>query len=272
MGSSGWRSAATILGVTVVLALGAAAAAYAALNKTHHAPPTVTRTVAQATPPPVATTPVPPIPSIKSTLPPTTVKPPKIPLTVPKIQTPTVTPTTTTPSRTPSTGPTGGSGAETQPAAILLDTNAASTYNPYNYPASDFGDPSLTIDGDNSTAWTAQVEPATAPKMAEGVLINLNGRQKIASLKLTSSTPGMTIQIYGAQAKTAPTSITDPAWKPLSRSQVVAKKHVKIKLKDATKSFSFITLWISNAPAASVGTPQAPGHVSVNEIELFPAG
>ena len=39
---------------------------------------------------------------------------------------------------------------------ILLDTNAASTYNPYNYPESEFGDPSLVIDGETGTAWTAR--------------------------------------------------------------------------------------------------------------------
>ena len=31
------------------------------------------------------------------------------------------------------------------------------------------------------------------------------------------------------------------------------------------------TLWISRAPASAVGTPQAPGHVSVAELELLPA-
>ena len=64
----------------------------------------------------------------------------------------------------------------------MLDTNAASTYNPYNYPASGFGDPSLAIDGDTSTAWTAQVNPATAPKMAEGLLIDLKAKQKISAI------------------------------------------------------------------------------------------
>jgi hypothetical protein len=53
---------------------------------------------------------------------------------------------------------------------------------------------------------------------------------------------------------------------------VEKKKHISIKLRDATTAFEFVVLWISRAPAASVGTPQAPGHVSVNELELFPAG
>ena len=42
-----------------------------------------------------------------------------------------------------------------------------------------------------------------------------------------------------------------------------------IKLRDSGKGFRFVTLWISKAPAAPAGAPS--GHVSVNELELFPA-
>jgi hypothetical protein len=273
-----WRSAATILAVTALLALGAAAAAYAALNKTPSRPATVTTTVAQATPAPTSTptTPTPATP--KPALPLGTIKPPKIPLTatVPKVKIPTTPSTGTTGGSTntsTSTQPTGaGTGGTSQPTPILLDTNAAATYNPYNYPATDFGDPSLAIDGDATTGWTAQIDPVRAPKMAEGILINLKSHQKIAAVKLTTSTPGMTVQVYGATGHTAPTSITDPAWVPLSRYRVAAKKRVRIKLKHSTKAFRYLTLWISNAPASAVGTPAAPGHVSVDELELFPAG
>ena len=81
----------------------------------------------------------------------------------------------------------------------------------------------------------------------------------------------MSVQIYGANGQTLPTSITDPAWVQLSPYLVTKKRNEHIKLKDATKAFRFITLWISKAPAGSVGTPGEPGHVSVNELELFPA-
>ena len=282
LGTGGWRPAATLLAATLVLVLGAAAAGYAALNKKPEEPATVTTTLAQ-TPAPVQTPTTPVTPgtptTIKPVLPPTGVKPPKIPLPT---STPAVTPLPAIPapssktkggSTAPSGSDTGGSGSgETQPAAIVLDTNAASTYNPYNYPVAAFGDPSLTIDGDSSTGWTAQVEPTTAPKMAEGVLIDLKSAMKLASVKLVTSTPGMTVQVYGANVRTAPTSITDKAWVPLSHSLVFAKRHARIKLRDSKKAFRFLTLWISRAPAASLGTPQAPGHVSVNELELFPAG
>jgi hypothetical protein len=288
-----WRSTTAILGATAILILGAAVAAYAALNKTTHKPRTVTTTVAQVTaPPPVTGTPSTPVTPprnlgstgtpAKPSLPLGTVKPPKIPLTAVtpkssgiKTSAPTVSPTvnTTPTTTTPSTPASGGTtpSEESQPAALLLDTNAASTYNPYNYPASNFGDPSLAIDGDSTTGWTALVDPATAPKMAEGLLIDLKSPQKLSAVVLDTSTPGMTVQVYGANAHTVPTSITDPAWVPLSHSLTDKKKHLRIKLRNSSKAFTFLTLWISRAPAASIGTEQAPGHVNINELELFPA-
>lgn len=287
LGTPSWRSAAAILGVTVLLVLLAAAAAIAALSKSDGKSPASSTTVARVTPPaatapvtPGTTTTTPPPGTLGTTPTPTAsippVKTPKIPLTavVPK-----TTPTTSTPSgtgtstaTTPATPATGGAESEeSTPTAILLDTDAASTYNPYSYPASGFGDPSLAIDGDSTTAWTAKLDPATAPKMAQGLLINLKTTKRLAAVGLITSTPGMTVQVYGAKSATAPPSITDPAWVALSRSLTVKKKHTRIKLRDSKKTFTFVTLWISRAPAASIGTPEAPGHVDVNEFELFPA-
>jgi hypothetical protein len=283
-GSPGWRSAAMILTVSAVLALGAAAAGYAALSKKTHKPRTVIATVAPAPAVPVTPTPTTPvvpgakapvIPGVPSTVKPSIgkglkgYKPPTIPLTNPA-GTPS-TPVSPAAGGAPktTTTPTSTGGASTEPTPILLDTNAAATYNPYNYPAANFGDPSLTIDGDPTTGWTALVDPATAPKLAEGVLIDLKTRRRFASVKLVTSSPGMSVELYGANGKAAPTSITDAAWIPLNHSRVVSKKRITIKLRHSKQAFRFITLWISRAAAASVGTPQAPGHVSVDELELF---
>ena len=286
LGTSSWRASAAAAAVAV-LVLGAAAAAVAAIGKGAPSPHVLTDVVAQAptasSPAATAptTTPAPPggaasTPTAK--LPSTAAKPPKIPLAA-------VTPkgaSTTTPSTpaasapgatTPgATAPAAGeqAGEESQQAAILLDTDAASTYDPYGYPAGEFGDPSRAIDGDHATAWTAQVNPASAPRMAEGLLVDLKAKQKVAVLQLITSTAGMTVQVYGAQTKTAPESITDPAWTPLSAPHVVKKRKLRLKLRDQRKAFTYITLWISKAPAAALGTVEAPGHVSVNELELFP--
>lgn len=280
VGSGGWRSLTTVLALTAVLLLGAAAAGYAALSKkTRHAP-IVTQTVAQATPAPLAsTTPPGATPTTPTTpLPGAVAKPPKIPV---KAVTPTpaapapaaTTPTTTTPTGNQNTSSTGGSKTpeEKQPEALLLDTNAAATYDPYAYPASWFGDPSLAIDGDTTTGWSAQVNPATAPPLAEGLVIDLKSARKLSAVKLVTSTPGMTVQIYGSAAKRLPASITDPAWVPLSRSITVKKRHARLGLRNQAKSYRFVALWVSKAPASAVGTPEAPGKVTIDELELLPA-
>lgn len=275
-GGAGWRTALGIAAITIALVLGAAAAGVAALSKKTPATPVLTTTVAQA--PPVTT------PTTGTTTPttPTTgvTPPPKIPLKAvipPAAVTPTTTsiPATTTPAETNAkeqASKTGGSGSKKkEPEPILLDTNAAQTYNPYGYPAAEFGDPSLAIDGDKSTGWTAQINPANAPLLAEGVLIDLKTAQKLSAVKLITTTPGMVVQIYGANGHTVPSSITDKAWVPLSHSLAVKKAHSRIGLKNKKKAYRFVTLWISRAPASAVGTPEAPGRVTVNELELLPA-
>jgi hypothetical protein len=281
LGERGWRPATWILAVTGALVLGAAAAGYAALDSSSPKAAVVTHTVAQVAAPQTPSTLTPPPASTPSTtVPPLTVKPPKIPLATPTPKaTPVVPgaalkvhiPAATTPATptTPSTAPSTSSEEENKPQAIVLDTDAASTYNPYSLPASNFGDPSLAIDGDTSTGWTAQVEAATAPRLAEGLLIDLKSGQKLASAVLVTSTPGITVQVYGATVSTPPASITDPAWRALSHSIVVHKRHQKIALKEKTHAFHFVTLWLSAAPKSS--TPAAPGRVSINELELFPA-
>jgi hypothetical protein len=290
-----WRSAAVILTTLAVLVIGAAGAAYAALSKGGRKTGPAAGTVAQALAPPAATptTPLPPAASGTTTVPkigvPTTIKPstaPKIPLSTPT-PTPNVTPT---PIITPTTGAGGSAPRSKQKAnantpvgeanaeALLLDTNAAATYNPYNYAAANFGDPSLAIDGDSSTGWTALVDPSVAPKLAEGLMIDLNTPRKLAAVALSTSTPGMTVQVYGADGQAPPGSITDPAWVALTPALQAKKRHSRIKLggsgaavrQAAKRSHRFIVLWISQAPAAAVGTPEAPGRVSVNELELFP--
>ncbi len=281
-----WRSGAIILVATAILAVGAATAAYAALTTspsrhviiaqvpaataTTPLTPTTAPTSTTPTTPTTATTPPPAVPT-------STVKPPKIPVTVPTPKITTSTPTTstppaktTTPKATTPTKTTTSSEPLPTTTSILLDTNAVTTYNPENYPAETFGDPSLAADGDTSTGWTAQVQPAIAPRMAVGLLIDLNTPQKLSTLELITSTPGMTVQVFGANGSTAPATITDPGWTHLSPYQVEKKKHMLFKLSDSTKAFRFVTLWISGAPAASIGTATAPGRVSVNEVELFP--
>jgi hypothetical protein len=284
-----WRSGAVLVGATGLLALAAAGAGYAALSKSKPRPRLATVTVARAVAaPPPAATPPPATPPAglgaattpKPALPVPPIATPKVPpavVTPPKVSAPPATP----PASTPTTPSGGGNSTSTTPSsseaasepqanALLLDTNAASSYNPNGYPATDFGDPSLAIDGEASTGWTATVEPATAPHMADGLLIDLKSPQKVSSLQLVTSTPGMSIQVLGANGAAAPATIADPAWVKLTASKLEKKKTAHLKLTTHGQKFRFVVLWISKAPAAAVGTPQKPGHVVVDEIELFP--
>jgi hypothetical protein len=266
-----------------VLVLGAATAAYAALTKSTPArqlTATVTTTPTATTP--TATTPATPgttpAPATTPTVPAATVKPPKIPITA---ATPKSTPTPATPPASTTPPPaipkvvapkanTPASTPKSEPTPILLDTNAVSTYNPNAYPEDSFGDPSLTIDGDTATDWTARVDPAIAPKMAAGLLVDLKTAQRLSALLLVSSTPGMTVQIFGANGTAAPTTVTDPGWTKLTQAQVEKKRHARIALGQSSTAFRFVLFWITGVPAGSVGTAEAPGRVSVNELELVP--
>jgi len=286
-----------------ILALGAAVAVAAAI-KEHNAPSSHTVALVPATTPttPVPTTPAPaattPTPSGTggATTPHSSSKgnllfPPSSTTNPPKVTAPTSTPkasgesnppessgsgsgSTTTPSKATTTE-TGTSTTESksseQPSPILLDTNAATTYNPYSYPESGFGDPALAIDGEPSTAWTAQVQPHSFPDMAEGLLIDLREPTKLGSLELRTPTPGVTVQIYGANGTKAPTTITEPGWVLISGSHKLKKKitHLK-KLRTEGHSFRWVLVWLVKAPPSAQGTPTAPGHVALSEVALYP--
>lgn len=287
-----WRSLISVAVVALLLAVGAAAAAYAALNE--KAPPR--KTVVAITPPvsstPTTTVPAipstpqststPSIPSEPSTLPEPSA-PPKIPLSTPTPSTPSKTTNTTskestktsTQGKTETGSSETGSSSTKEVAPIVLDTNAAATYNPNNYPATDFGEPELAIDGDPSTAWTAAVQPETAPQMAAGLLIDLKTPRKLSKFELISPSKGMTIEVYGTEATAPPASITEtPAtttekgWVKIVRARVIKKAKTKIILRKPSKAFRYVLLWLIKAPPNS--TPTEPGQVKVDELTLFP--
>ena len=68
---------------------------------------------------------------------------------------------------------------------------------------------------------------------------------------------------------------------PISRARQVifldaaimgrAGRYQRVPLRHSKQAFRFVALWISKAPASAVGTPSAPGHVRIDELELFPA-
>lgn len=165
----------------------------------------------------------------------------------------------------------GGSGSKSEPEGpepVLLDPNAASTYNPNAYPTSLFGDPSLTIDGDASTAWTAEVQASLAPQVNAGIVLDLRTAQKLASATIVTRTPGITIEMYGANGQNPPALLSDSTWKKLHGTRLLKKKKVTIKLATKGAAYRFVLLWVAKAPASS--TSAKPGKVAIREIELLP--
>lgn len=299
----------TVLALTAaILALGAAVAVAAAINE-HNAPRPATVALVPATTPttvvPTAPAPTATPPGAGSTTTPhnsskspnllfppssSTAKPPKV-------TAPTPTPTgagesntsesngsgsgsTTTPSKatTTETGAStteskpneGASGKSEQPTPILLDTNAATTYNPYNYPESGFGDPALAIDGEPSTAWTAQVQAHSFPNLAEGLLIDLREPTKLGRVELRTPTHGVTVQLYGANGTKAPTTITEPGWVQLSGSHKLKQAVTHLKLRTEDRAYRWLVVWLVKAPTSARGTPTAPGNVALSEVALYP--
>jgi len=281
-GGPGWRTGAAILGATALLVCGASVAAYAALNKTKPKPKHVIVAVKPTTVPPTTTPGTIPPPGTTTPGVPTTVTPttPSVPPPTPTPSTPaepvfppetkeTTTKSTSEPAESPEKSGSGKSGGESEaPSPILLDTNAATTYNPYSYPPTLFGDPSLAIDGEAKTAWTAQVQTEKAPNMAEGLLLDLKSPQKLGSATVKTTTTGVTVEIYGANGDTVPGSITDPGWKRLAGLKVLKKKRTPLTLKTESKGYRYVVLWLAKAPAGS--TPANPGTVAIDEFELFP--
>jgi len=200
-------------------------------------------TVAPGTSAPLASVGVP------TTLPAT--KLPKVPVTAtPSIPAPLTIkpgrgPKTVAPGSSTTTGSNNTSPVGTQ---ILLDTNAASTYNTSKLPPASFGDPAKAIDGDPSTSWTYTLDPARGGKVGAGLVIDLKSPQVVTALTVTTPSPGMAVEFYGAAAAPVPPAITDPRW----------------KLKGRGHNFRYVVVWI---PRAATG--QSTGIVGVSEIAIL---
>jgi hypothetical protein len=100
------------------------------------------------------------------------------------------------------------------------------------------------------------------------LLLDLKSPQKLGSSTVKTTTTGVTVEIYGANGKTIPGSITDTGWKRLAGLKVLKKKSTPLTLKTEGKGYRYIMLWLAKAPAGSTATN--PGTVAIDEFELFP--
>jgi hypothetical protein len=284
----GWRSAMTVLGLTLLLVAGAVAASYAALRSDPAAAPATSN--AQVAQPPAATTSPPPAA--------TTAPPETTPTTpgktstgkLPKVQVPSSKPSTsapkpatpvtpapapaapraTTPPAQPTPPPSGGgqtnstptntTPAPPAPAAIDLEASAASVYDPYRR-ATAVGVLGKALDGDGGTSWF--VDPAPGDKVAVGYALNLGEARGIRAVDITTPTPGFRVEVYATDEATPPPNILDTRWAHITdKANVGEGGKTHIVLGGGTSKYQTLLLWITEPPSDGA-------RVRISELKVF---
>lgn len=242
----GWRAAFSVVGATTVLLLCAVVAAYAALTgdaqrSASTAPLGSADPITAQTPGAVAPGTVTPgaVPVQPGATGPNTTAPPAAVATTPIVPTKPPGPVTNIPVTPPpaaatsgddsATGSTGstdsadstdssgstGTNAASAPAgpeAIALAKDAARTYNQPARAGAEFGPARYAIDDKPSTVWDVVV-PADGQPIAAGLVLDLGKPHALRSLRLATTTPGFTVEIYGAKsAKELPVDVIDKRW------------------------------------------------------------
>lgn len=258
----GWRAAFSVVGATTALLLCAVVAAYAALTgdaqrsastpPVGSADPIVAQTPGAVAPGTVTPGAVPVQPGAtgpNTAAPPATNTTPIIPARPPgpvtNIPVRPPGPVTNVPVRPPpaaassgrddapgssgagssasSTGSPGTSAAATPsgPAAIALAKDAAKTYDQPARPGAEFGPARFAIDDKPSTVWDVVV-PADSQPINAGLVIDLGKPHALHSLRLVTTTPGFTVEVYGARsAKELPADVIDKRWIDLTEKKGV---------------------------------------------------
>ncbi len=269
---AGWRAALSVAGACAVLATGAGAAAYAALSSESQrvasapAPPAATPTV---TPPPVV-----PAPPPAATDTPTVDAPATAGADVPPAKAPDIDPPSSsgspgsaaTPGGTSAdadsdaTGDSGGgddgaADTSSDPVAIDLSADSASTYDPYDRGGADVGDPADAVDGKASTAW--EVPAGDDGKVDIGLAVSLDEARTLSQLAFKADTPGFTVEVYGTRAAKLPPDVLDARWENIdTRKDVGVREEVELKGK-----YRHVLVWVTAQPADT--------KAAISEIQLF---
>jgi len=290
----GWRAARTIIALTALLVLGAAAASYAALTDDGAKPPASSAPVAQA---PAAATPPAATPPAATT--PTTPKATKLPKVTPPKTTSTPAPAASSPApATPAPASSGvastgsssagtstgsassgsssststsssegeGSGTSstttsTAASPVVLASGAASVYDPYHRVAA-AGTAQKAIDGNPSTSWfvTPTAKPGAGPDV--GLLVDLGAKRNLRGVHLKTTTPGFRVELYATDVATAPPDILDARWSHLRNRGDVGTDEAIANPDDPTTKYRKVLLWFTKPPAK--GTT-----IRVNDLEVL---
>jgi len=267
----GWRPALTVVALTGTLALGAAAASWAALSseaqRTVAAPPPPAAAPLVAQPP---ATPAPPAPVPEVEAP--AVTPPADsgadfePAPTPDVDAPDPTPA---PAPAPTRAPSGDTGADTgtggdggddrrsadaEPQPIELAE--ASALDPYARGGQALGDPADAIDGDPATAWEAPVAQDGSVRI--GIVVSLERAARVREAVLTADTPGFDVETYATTSSEIPPDPLDARWRHFEdENDVGVEETLEI---GGTSRFRHVLLWITQQPADTT--------VRIAEVEL----
>lgn len=281
----GWRSAFTIVALTLLLLAGAVVASYAALttdaDRKAAAPSAGSGAPIAAQPPAVAQPAAPITPGATG---PGTVAPsvvpvpgatgaPIIPTTPPRPATNTpigpraATPAAPTATKTPSAATPPATAKPAQPPApkpqiIALKAGAASTYDPVKRAGAEFGPAANAIDRSPKSVWDVTV-PADGKPIATGLLIDLGKPYALRALRLATPTPGFHMEVYGAVSdKETPEDILDNRWQHLTDVKSVADGKLVSLLGRSKSKLQLVLLYVT-APADASDPRAAIGNVTL---------
>ena len=141
--------------------------------------------------------------------------------------------------------------------------DAAKTYNQPARAGAEFGPAANAVDGKPSTVWDVVV-PADGQPIGAGLVIDLGKPYALSSLRLTTPTPGFTVEIYGAKsAKQLPVDVIDKRWIHLTDKKGVQEGE-PISLKNRAKGAKVqLVLLHMTAPAQPTDPKVAIGDVAL---------
>ncbi|MCW2967106.1 MAG: hypothetical protein JWM71_878, partial [Solirubrobacteraceae bacterium] len=190
----------------------------------------------------------------------------------PPKSTPTPAPTPpVTPPATPATPTTPSTPPATGHQPLDLGVDIASVYDPY-HASVDQTDPSDSYDQNKKTVFT--VTTKTAKEMGIGLDFDLQGQKKVQRIYVRTTTPGFTIEVYGAKG-TQPPDILDTRWHHLASAKQAGTTKGKNGLEQITfpaGSYRHIVLWLTTPPPpgkADAGEPAGTSTVGISEVRIL---
>ena len=295
----GWRSALTVVSVTLLLVVGSVVASYAALTSDAErkaaapsagdgqpiaaAGPATTVPGAPITPgatgpgttPPAGLPPAAGTPPAAGGLPLSSLKPPAggkpiIPVTPrpPATNTPVkpvkpvkpAPPAAATPP--PATGSQSAQSTAPKPEVIRLRADAATTYDPAKRAGAEFGPGANAVDASPQTVWDVTV-PADGKPIGAGLLIDLGKPYALRAIKIATPTKGFELEVYGAvSAKQTPVDILDKRWEHLTDLKSVTDGKLVSLLGKSKRKQQLVLLYVT-MPADATDPRVAIGKVTL---------